>query len=55
MATIYLKGGETVEVSIEELEDYLHKNRSRIETRRIKLGRPRIKKIVTSSTDTSGK
>ncbi|MBD1931891.1 MULTISPECIES: hypothetical protein [Cyanophyceae] len=55
MVTIYLKDGETVEVATEELEDYLHKNRDRIETRRIKLGRPRIKKIVTSSTDTSSK
>ncbi|GET35873.1 hypothetical protein [Microseira wollei] len=54
MVTVYLKGGKTVEVSLENLKDYLDKNRSRIETRRVKLGRPRIKKVATT-TDISSK
>lgn len=46
MPTVYLKGGKTVEVSLEELENYLHQNRSQLEPTKIKLGRSRIKKAI---------
>ncbi|MGF1938310.1 MAG: hypothetical protein RM347_028785 [Nostoc sp. ChiQUE02] len=42
MPTVYLKGGGTVEVSLEDLEDYLRENRERIETRRKQLRRPSV-------------
>ena len=46
MPTVYLKGGDTVQVSLEELEDYLYQNQERIETRRKQVRRP----VVDSST-----
>ena len=33
MATVCIKGGKEVQVSIEELADYLHNNADKIETR----------------------
>ncbi len=36
MPTVYLKTGEVVEVPIEELADYLHENRDKIQVRTIK-------------------
>ncbi len=33
MATVYTKGGKDVQVSIEELADYLHNNADKVETR----------------------
>jgi hypothetical protein len=39
MPTVYLKSAETVQVSLEDLEDYLYENQDRIETRRKKLRR----------------
>ncbi|MDZ8055703.1 MAG: hypothetical protein RMX68_010250 [Aulosira sp. ZfuVER01] len=48
MPTVYLKGGETVEVSLEELEDYLYKNQERIEIRRKKLRRPPVDNATAS-------
>ena len=39
MPTVYLKGGKTVEVSMEDLENYLHDNHDKIETRPKKLRR----------------
>lgn len=37
MATVYLKGGNTAKVSLEELENYLYENQQQIEIRRKKL------------------
>ncbi|MGB3638543.1 MAG: hypothetical protein WBA39_13350 [Rivularia sp. (in: cyanobacteria)] len=34
MPTVYLKEGKTVEVSMEDLENYLYENHDKIETRR---------------------
>jgi len=48
MPTVYLKGGETVEVSLEELEDFLYENQERIETRKKKLRRPNVDSPTTS-------
>ncbi len=39
MPTVYLKGGKNVEVSMEDLENYLYENHENIETRRKKLRR----------------
>ena len=39
MPTVYLKGGKTVEVSMEDLENYLYENHDKIETRPKKLRR----------------
>ncbi|HBE34876.1 MAG TPA: hypothetical protein DD990_27140, partial [Cyanobacteria bacterium UBA11368] len=49
MPTVYLKGGKTVRVRLEDLEDFLYENRDRIETRRKKLRRPPVD-ITTAST-----
>lgn len=35
MAEVYIKGGKNVQVSIEELADYLHNNADKIEIRHI--------------------
>lgn len=35
MATVHLKGGSNVQVSLEELEDYLNNNADKIETRHV--------------------
>jgi hypothetical protein len=45
MPIVYLKGGETVEVSLEDLKRFLDENRSRLETRQIEAGRRRIKQL----------
>lgn len=42
MPTVYLKGGKTVRVRLEDLEDFLYANCDRIETRRKKLRRPPV-------------
>ncbi len=42
MATVYLKDGKTVQVSLEDLEDYLYENQDRIETRKKVLRRPYV-------------
>lgn len=47
MPNVYLKGGGTVEVSLEELENYLYENADKIESRRKKLQRPMIGKFET--------
>lgn len=39
MPTVYLKAGKTVEVNMEDLENYLYENHNRIVTRRKKLRR----------------
>lgn len=51
MPTVYLKGGGTVEVSLKDLEDYLHENRDRIETRRKKLLRPPVDSATPSTSN----
>lgn len=53
MATVYLKGGKTVEVSLEELEDYLYNNADKIETRHIQRRRPPTKEAFTNPVTTS--
>lgn len=35
MATVYIKGGKDVQISIEELADYLHNNADKIGTRHL--------------------
>lgn len=45
MATVYIKGGKDVQVSIEELADYLHNNADKIETRHREVKR----KMLTDS------
>ncbi len=40
MATVYLKGGKTIEVPLEELEDYLYNNADKIEPRHVQTRRP---------------
>lgn len=35
MATVYLKGGKTVEVALEQLEEYLNVNSEQLETRNV--------------------
>lgn len=52
MPTVYLKGGETVQVSLEDLENFLYENQDRIETRRKKARRP---PIDTATIPTSNK
>lgn len=50
MPTVYLKGGDTANVSLEDLEKYLYENQERIETRRKKLRRlPVDTTIITTS------
>ena len=49
MPTVYLKDGKTVQVRLEDLEEYLYANQDRIETRRKKLRRPPVD-ITTAST-----
>ena len=50
MPTVYLKGGETVQVSLEDLEDYLYDNAERIETRRKQTKRPPLLDSATAPT-----
>ncbi|WP_341528082.1 hypothetical protein WKK05_01635 [Nostoc sp. UHCC 0302] len=49
MPTVYLKGGDSVQVSLENLEDYLNENQERIEIRRKKLRRPPIDNATVST------
>ena len=49
MPTVYLKGGETVQVSLENLEAYLYENYERIETRSKKLRRPPLDTATVST------
>lgn len=49
MPTVYLRGGETVQVSLENLEDYLYENAERIETRRKQTKRPPVDSAITST------
>ncbi len=51
MPTVYLKGGETEQVSLENLEDYLYKNADRIETRRKTLIRPPADSAIASTSN----
>lgn len=53
MATVYLKGGKTLEVPLEELEDYLYTNADKIETRHVKQRRPPTEGAFTSTVTTS--
>ncbi len=50
MPNVYLKGGATVQVPLEELEDYLRENQDKTETRRKKLRRPMIGEFETPAT-----
>ncbi|RUR77027.1 hypothetical protein ACF3DV_31065 [Chlorogloeopsis fritschii PCC 9212] len=49
MPTVYLKGGDSIQVSIESLEDYLYDNQDRIETRRKKLRREPVDSATPST------
>lgn len=49
MPTVYLKNGETVQVSLEDLEDYLYENQEHIQTRRKKLRRPPSEITIAST------
>jgi hypothetical protein len=51
MPTVYLKGGETVQVSLEDLETFLYENQERIETRRKKVRRPPIDTATTPASN----
>ena len=53
MATVYLKGGKSIEVPLEELEDYLYNNADKIETRHIQRRRPPTKEAFTNPVTTS--
>jgi len=46
MPTVYLKSGETVQVSLENLEDYLYDNQEQIQPRRKKLRRPPVDSTI---------
>lgn len=46
MVTVYLKGGESTQVPLEEFEDYLYNNADQIETRHIQRRRPRMDKTL---------
>ncbi len=48
MPTVYLKGGETAQVSLENLEDYLYENAERIETSRKQTKRPPLLDSATA-------
>jgi hypothetical protein len=51
MANVYMKGGGTVQVPIESLEDYLYENADKIESRHHKVRRARVteKPVVTAT------
>lgn len=42
MATVYIKGGNDVQIPVEQLADYLHNNADKIETRHREARRKRI-------------
>lgn len=46
---LYLKGGETVQVNLDNLEDYLYENQECIETRKKELRRPTVDKTTSAS------
>ena len=48
MPTIYLKNGESVQVKLENLEDYLYENADAIATRRKQLRRQQLGSATTS-------
>jgi hypothetical protein len=41
MFTVYLKNGETVQVALEDLKDYLDKNRDRVQIQQKEMGKRR--------------
>lgn len=41
MFTVYLKNGETVQVALEDLKDYLDKNREQIQIQQKEMGKRR--------------
>lgn len=47
MPSVYLKDGGTVQVSLENLEDYLYENQEQIETRKKATRRPPVNHLVT--------
>lgn len=49
MPTVYLKNGETVQVSLENLEDYLYENQENIQIRPKKLRRPPVDSAIVST------
>ena len=49
-ATVLLKSGEEVQVSIEELEDYLYSNAANIQTRHVQRRGKRREQETTSQT-----
>ncbi|MBW4635768.1 MAG: hypothetical protein KME30_28980 [Iphinoe sp. HA4291-MV1] len=52
MPTVYLKNGEVVQVPIEELEDYLSKNKDKIQIRQVQR-RGQQRKNAASKDDTA--
>ncbi len=42
MATVHLKGGETTQIPLEEVEDYILKNPERLEYKSHKVRRPML-------------
>lgn len=48
MFTVQLKNGETVQVPIEELEEFLEKNRDRIEIRHKQMRKRRTAPVSSS-------
>ncbi len=51
MATVYIKGGKDVQISIEELADYLHNNADKIETRHLQ--RRGLRRRIEGSIDSN--
>ena len=50
MFTAYLKSGEIVQIPLEELEDFIYENLDLIQTRPIKLRRPRRGDVPSNDT-----
>ena len=48
MFTVKLKNGETIQVPIEELEEFLEKNRDRIEIQHKQMGKRRTAPVSSS-------
>lgn len=55
MATVYLQGGKTIEVPLEELEDYLYNNADKIEPRHLQRRGSRREQLIPEQTSTSNK
>lgn len=49
MFTVYLKNGETVQVALEDLKDYLDKNRDRVQIQQKEMGKRRSDATVPTS------